>query len=121
METRINDIVMIHQGREIPCFARVENLEEDVKPGWWQITLLPFRLPLQYTTWILRREYIDGQNFTMDGETMRLERLPRPNAFCITLDIEENVSAARQKEKAPLPGGREMGKVIALHPRKPKD
>jgi hypothetical protein len=123
METRINDIVLIYQGQNFLCFARVDNLEADIKPGWWQITLLPLKFPLQYMTWILRQEYIDGQEFAMGGELIHIERLQRPASLGLAAELDHNESwgAFDQAEKAPLPSGREMGKVIALRPRKAKN
>jgi hypothetical protein len=75
MTTGPGDIVLIrHKGQPV-SYARVEEITADVKAGWWQIKLLFLQVPLQDVTWILREEYIDGGEFTMGGETMRLERL----------------------------------------------
>jgi len=78
MQTQVGDIVIIHHQERPVAFARVEGIVADVKPGWWQIGLLLLQIPPQTVTWILRDEYIDGNQFTMDGETMRIERLPPP-------------------------------------------
>jgi len=58
-----------------------------VKPHWWQITLLVLQAPPAKVTWILREEYIDGGQYTMGGEPMRLERLPAPSAGVPTPEI----------------------------------
>jgi hypothetical protein len=123
METRLNDIVLIYHEKTLLSFARVEKLEEDVKRGWWRITLLLLKLPLQYVTWILREEYIDGQQFTMAGEIMRLERLPRPGlpGLAPGFAYNENSPVFKQGEEDISSPAREKGKVIALRPRQCKD
>ena len=80
MLTRPGDILLIHHKGKAVSYARVEHIAADVKAPWWQITLLILSLPTQKVTWILREEYIDGDEFTMGGETMRLERLAPPQA-----------------------------------------
>jgi hypothetical protein len=37
----------------------------------------PFDHPHQVITWILRKEYINGETFTMGGNSMRLEKIER--------------------------------------------
>ncbi len=73
-----NDIVLIYMEDAPLTFARIESIEADVKPGWWQITLLMLQIPLQTVTWILRDAYIDGETFTMGGKEMRLEKVEAP-------------------------------------------
>ncbi|MGD9124359.1 MAG: hypothetical protein PVG60_04655, partial [Desulfarculaceae bacterium] len=81
MQTEPGDLVLIHHRDKAVGFARVEEIVADVKAGWWQIRLLLLQVPLQLVTWILREEYIDGGQFTMNGEPMRLELLPRLGAM----------------------------------------
>ncbi|MGD8562500.1 MAG: hypothetical protein PVG03_08190 [Desulfarculaceae bacterium] len=81
MQTEPGDLVLIHHRDKAVGFARVEEIIADVKPGWWQIRLLLLQVPLQLVTWILREEYIDGGQFTMNGEPMRLELQPRLGAM----------------------------------------
>jgi hypothetical protein len=75
METRIGDIKLIHHKNNPVVYARVEEITADVKPGWWQVRLLILQVPARRVSWILRDEYIDGAEFTMDGEPMVLEAL----------------------------------------------
>ena len=78
MQTRVGDLKLIHHlGRPV-LYARVEEITADVKPGWWQVRLLLLQVPAREVTWILRDEYIDGGEFTMNGEAMRLEAVPPP-------------------------------------------
>jgi hypothetical protein len=78
--TGINDIVLVHFEEKPLSFARVEEIAADHKPGWYHVTLLMLQVPLQVVTWILREAYINGEEFTMNGKRMRLERIeaPRP-------------------------------------------
>ena len=75
METRPGDILLLHHKGQAVVYLRVEDISVDVKPGWWQIKLFFLQVPPHEVTWILREEYIDGGEFTMGGDTMRLQRL----------------------------------------------
>ena len=73
-----SDIVLIHFEDKPMVFARVEMIEADVKPDWYQVKLLLLQVPLQVVTWILRDVYINGAEFTMGGRRMRLEKVICP-------------------------------------------
>ena len=74
---REGDIVLLYCQDEPAAYARIEAIEPDVKTDWYQVTLLLLAIPAQTVTWILREEYINGTSFTMDGQPMRLEEVPR--------------------------------------------
>lgn len=74
----INDIVLIHFEDTPLSFARIEDISPDVKKDWYHVRLLMLQIPLQTVTWILRDVYIDGQPFTMNGKSVRLERIEAP-------------------------------------------
>ena len=76
MITGPGDLVLVHHRQSPVCYARLEEITVDVKPGWWQVRLLLLQVPPQEAVWILREEYIDGAEFTMGGQAMRLERIP---------------------------------------------
>ena len=78
MITRSGDIVLIHRQGEPVAYARVEQITADAKPDWWHLELKLLVVPAQPATWILKEDYIDGEEFSMGGEKMRLERLPEP-------------------------------------------
>jgi hypothetical protein len=80
MQTQPGDIVLIHHHESPVVYARVEEITADVKPGWWHLRLLILQVPAREVVWILRDRYIDGEEFTMDGEAMRLEPLGPPAA-----------------------------------------
>jgi hypothetical protein len=70
------DVVLVyHQGRAA-SFARVEEIRPHGRPGWFLCDLLILAVPTQPVTWILERGQIDGADFTMGGEPVRIERLP---------------------------------------------
>lgn len=110
--TGINDIVLIHFEEKPLSFARIEDIATDHKPGWYHVSLLMLQVPLQVVTWILRDAYINGQEFTMDGKRMRLERVEAPQP-------------ARPPAATPAPGDgpqpRDSAKVIRLAPKKKTD
>ena len=100
--TDINDIVLIYLEDQPQAFARVEAIEPDVKRDWYHVKLLLLQIPLMVVTWILRDVYIEGESFTMEGKSMRLERVVSP-------DFTEEPS-----EKSDIDEGTEKGKVISL-------
>jgi len=73
-----NDIVLIHFEDQPLSFARIEEILPDNKPDWYHVKLLMLQIPIQVVTWILRDRYIMGDEFTMNGKRMRLERVVCP-------------------------------------------
>nr|WP_319397145.1 hypothetical protein [uncultured Desulfobacter sp.] len=76
----IKDILLIYMENDPISFARVEDIVPDHKKDWYQIRLLMLQIPLQVVTWILRAEYINGEVFSMNGKSMRLEKVVAPVA-----------------------------------------
>lgn len=72
------DIVLIYFENDPMGFARVEEISSDIKKNWYHVRLLLLNIPLQTVTWILRDVYIDGEEFTMGGHKMRLEKVEAP-------------------------------------------
>jgi len=75
---RENDIVLIYFEGQPLVFARIESILADSKPNWYHVELLMLQVPLTVVTWILKDIYINGEDFTMDGKKMRLERVVAP-------------------------------------------
>jgi hypothetical protein len=73
-----NDIVLIHMENQPVSFARIESIAADHKRGWYHVKLLLLQVPIQTATWILRDVYINGEEFTMGGNHMRLEKVVCP-------------------------------------------
>lgn len=75
-----NDIVLLYFENQPLSFARIEEILPDNKPDWYHVKLLMLQVPLQVVTWILRDRYILGDEFTMNGKLMRLEKVVCPEA-----------------------------------------
>jgi len=99
------EIVLIYYQDQPATYARIENIEPDIKKGWYQVTLLLLSIPTQTVTWILRASYIDGEPFTMGGMPMRLEEVKR------SLIKRETEGPIQSKGKK---GPKRPGKVIPL-------
>ncbi len=76
-----NDIVLIHFEDQPISFARIEGILPDVKKDWYHVKFLLLQVPLQVVTWILRDIYINGEEFTMEGKKIRLEKVVCPKGM----------------------------------------
>jgi hypothetical protein len=72
------DLLLVHVENNPAFFARIECISPDVKPEWYQLSLLVLQVPLIEVTWILREEYINGGSFTMGGKKIFLEVVEAP-------------------------------------------
>ncbi len=106
--TKENDVVLIYFEDQPISFARIEDISPDIKKDWYHVKLLFFQMPLQVATWILRDIYINGQEFTMEGKKIRLEKVVCP---------EETEPVEKEKATPEKPGGQ---KVISLAELKKK-
>ncbi|MDB9822475.1 hypothetical protein OAC89_02125 [Deltaproteobacteria bacterium] len=100
---REGDIVLIHYQDKPTMYARIEAVEPDMKKGWYQITMLLFTIPQQIITWILREEYINGEPFTMGGNSVMMKKVER---------IPPEGRSKKAGESAPRRGEGKPGKVI---------
>ena len=117
MGTDINDLVLIHMDEKPATYARIEDIDPDVKPGWWRVKLLILTLPLQVATWILEKAQIDGTPFTMGGTPVRLEKVVAPEIP----DMKEPPPPPPAEQKEGEQGSEkeeEKGKIISLSDRK---
>ena len=108
----LGDVVLIYCEEQPTFFARIEEILADNKPGWYQVRLLILQVPLREATWILREEYIDGEAFTMNGRSMRMEQIA--GVGCVVPNGGESVGHAREEDTS----GDEN--VISLFDRKRK-
>jgi len=69
------DVVLVYHNEQPAFFARVQDVSPDHKRDWYQVKLLVLQIPLTEVTWILREEYINGTIFTMDGDSVRMEKV----------------------------------------------
>lgn len=108
--SNIGEIVTIHIDNKPSLYARIEGIELDMKPDWFQIRLLMLSFPPQEVTWILRGEYIEGTPFTMQGIPMEIHPLPVPGSFAPIPESDEDEEekprpSAPQEEPAPQQKG----------------
>ncbi len=74
--TTINDLMLVHLDRKPAFFARINDINPDVKRGWYQVELLVLSLPPQTLVWILEEPHLQGEEFTMGGRPVQLEFIP---------------------------------------------
>lgn len=87
-----NDLILVYVDEQPAFFARVEAFAADAKPRWWQVKMLVLNVPLKLVTWILRREQINGEPFTMNGTPIRIEKVVPP------AEEEPDIAPARQSQ-----------------------
>lgn len=114
----VNDLVLIYLENQPLSFARIEAIESDIKPEWYQVKLLLLQLPLSVATWILRAAYINGEEFTMGGKQMRLEKVLAPDMP--DLREKENAEANQPKTHSDESPGTQKPKIISLEDFKKK-
>ncbi len=107
----INDLVLVHVDNKPGFYARIEDIEPDVKTGWWQVKLLVLTFPLQIFTWILNEDQLEGLDFTMGGTPLMLEKLVSP------LEEEQRKREESRKKSPPADG---PAKVVSLAERRKK-
>jgi len=76
--TKIGDVVLVYMDNNPAFFARVDEITTDVKPDWFHVKFLVLQVPLLSVTWILREPYYNGQEFTMGGRPIRIEKVVAP-------------------------------------------
>jgi hypothetical protein len=73
-----NDLVLIYLENQPLFFARIETIYPDKKPGWVRMSFLILQVPVSLGEWILLPEYIQGEEFTMGGKRVRIEKIDTP-------------------------------------------
>ncbi len=76
----VGDLVLVYQKDKPAFFARIEDISADSKVDWYQVKLLVLQVPLAEAVWILREPYMNGDTFTMNGISMRIEKVSGPRA-----------------------------------------
>ena len=76
--TAINDLVLVYLDHKPVFYARLNDINPDVKKGWFEVELLVLTLPPQTLVWILEKAHLNGEEFTMGGSPVKLEPFP-PN------------------------------------------
>ncbi len=115
----VNDIVLIYLEDAPVSFARVESILPDAKKDWYHIKLLMLQIPLQMVTWILKGDYINGSEFHMNGQKMKLEKVKSPREG---LPLKKS-ERPRDKKAAKGMGSKKNppGKIISFSDLKKKN
>lgn len=108
--TTTGDVVLVYFEEQPVFFARIEEIAADRRRDWCQVRLLIFQVPLSEVTWTIRKEYINGEPFTMTGKAIRLEKVEG----CRRPAKEEPHSEPELKKKG-MPEG---DNVISMFDRK---
>ena len=128
--TDIGDVVLVYIEEKPAFFARVEAIDPDVKPEWFHVKLLVLQIPLMVVSWILRRVYVNGEQFTMGGRPVRIVKVVAPaEEDDFPPFPEESREPAKDSPPdsgegdAPSPpqGGLDKGKVVSLADRRKKN
>jgi hypothetical protein len=77
----IGDVVAIYIDNKPSVYARIEGIEHDIKPRWYQVRLLFLGFPPQEMTWILKEEYLEGSLFTMKDIPMQIMPIEKPRSY----------------------------------------
>lgn len=107
------DLVLVTVEDTPAFFARVECIGPDVKPDWYQVTLLVLQVPVVEVTWILKEEYLSGASFTMGGKKVLIELVVAPTK---QPPPEQERRVVKDVEQVPSENG-DRGKVISLFDR----
>ncbi|MFC1493778.1 hypothetical protein ACFL6W_00715 [Thermodesulfobacteriota bacterium] len=106
------DIVLVYYKDQPGVYGRIERIEPDTKKDWYQVTLLLLTIPHQVVTWILREEYINGGEFTMGGNSMRIDKIDR-----LSFD-DENQEEKNMNQDHPGKRNVKTGKVLPFKRKK---
>jgi hypothetical protein len=72
----INDLVLVHLDHKPAFYARINDIDRDVKRGWYQVELLALTIPPQTLVWTLEETHLKGEEFTMGGRPVKLALIP---------------------------------------------
>lgn len=114
MERRVGDLILVYVENTPSFYGRIEKIEPDIKPGWYQVTFLFLGIPPKTVVWILREEYIDGEPFTMGGNPLRLEYVP-PLQEALRANNKPDEEVAPRKVDGEAP---QSPKVIPFKPKR---
>jgi hypothetical protein len=76
--TDIGDVILVYIEDNPAFFGRVEDVIPDIKPGWVRLKFLILQLPPTVGEWIVRPEYVQGNEFSMGGRKIRIEKVVAP-------------------------------------------
>jgi len=99
----IGDVVEVYYREKPAFFARIDSITPDIKKDWFMVELLILAIPLRAVTWTLRKEYINGVPFTMEGNEVRIEAV-KP----IPMETDSEDSPGKPPDKVLTKDGRKV-------------
>ena len=99
-----NSIVLIYVQNKPQFYARIEEINPDVKPDWYNVTIKPLYIdpnslaPAENFIWTIRDVYIEGEPFTMNGTEIQIVEIP-PIAAPDYINTSTNKSNGEKGEK----------------------
>ncbi len=119
------DVVAVFIDEKLSFFARVESILPDVKKGWYIFSFLVLATSPRLVTWILESSQIDGEEFSMGGTPIRIERLPEPGSapedlFVVDPELPDGLPEELSKGPAEevTPPAPSKAQIIAFPPIK---
>ena len=109
-----NSIVLLHETRDertFSCYARVEEILADVKPGWYNVRFKILIPGYDDVTWTLKEEYLNGEEFTMGGNPVKIEEVP-PAKVPDYVDKQGNKKEEIKEDKKETKEDKTENKVI---------
>ncbi len=73
-----NDIVLIYSEDQAVEYAMIEDIVKDKIIGWYDVKFSLMQCPEKIFTWKLRDEYLNGEEFLMRKQKMRVELVEQP-------------------------------------------
>jgi len=108
----VNDIVLLYLENTPVSFARIESILPDAKKDWYHVRLLMLQIPMQIVSWILKNDYINGHEFSMNGKKMRLEKVESPvEDFPVSPTAFRNELKTNKKSD---PEEKKQGRIISF-------
>ncbi|MDZ7315423.1 MAG: hypothetical protein ONB24_04800 [candidate division KSB1 bacterium] len=84
------EVILVHIEEKPAFFAQIERIDPDIKKGWYHLTFVTLTLPMQRMTWILDKDQLRGQPFTMNQIPMQLQKPPYPESPKPSKSKQEN-------------------------------
>jgi hypothetical protein len=76
--TDIGDVILVYLEDQPAFFGRIEDVIPDIKPGWVRLKFLILQIPPTLGEWILRPDYVQGDEFSMGGRKVKIEKVIAP-------------------------------------------
>lgn len=100
-----NDVCILYVNGLPGNFVRIESIEPDVKPGWYEVNFIELTFPLQTIKWKIDEDHLKGGNINMKGTTFNLQLVPN----------QVNKKTIKEKKQDELIGSaKTLSKVINM-------